>query len=259
MRNQQLIVGNWKMKLAPDESEQEARSLVRFIKKSEQGLSHLSIVICPSCESIDRCGAILKKNRSSLLLGAQNCSWEKRGAYTGEISASSLQSLGCTKCIIGHSERRTLLLESDALIHKKIMTILSGTAITPILCIGENKKERGAGKVKQVLRRQLRSALLGISVGRPIVIAYEPIWAIGTGTPITPLHCKEAYQFIHSECALLGIAAKYRRVIYGGSVTAENVLHFIKRGISDGALIGAASSELESFKNILTLLSQSSS
>ncbi|MDP2631121.1 MAG: triose-phosphate isomerase [Candidatus Uhrbacteria bacterium] len=251
-----LIIANWKMKLLPDEATAAARSLVMCVKKYTKKLAGTTLVVCPSHESIAQCAGIFRKSRTGIELGAQNCFWEERGAFTGEVSLAALARLGCTYCIVGHSERRTILRETDSMVQKKVHHIFSSSAVTPILCVGENKKERREKKVKAVLRRQLKSALVSTSLNRALVIAYEPVWAIGTGKPISPADCKEQIDFIRMVCRDMGISKKNLKVIYGGSVTHDTISSFVGGGVSDGALIGGASSNSAEFHSLLRVLSR---
>lgn len=251
-----MIIANWKMKLLPDEAAAAARSLVVCVKKYEKKLDGTSLVVCPSHESIASCADIFRRSRVGIEVGAQNCFWEDRGAFTGEVSPEALSRLGCTYCIVGHSERRTLLGETDEMIQKKVQHIVVSSAMTPIVCVGENKHERAGKKVKAVLKKQLKSALAHVPARRVIVIAYEPIWAIGTGKPITPRECKEAVDFIRLTCKDLGLSNKHLAVIYGGSVTHDTISSFVTGGVSDGALIGGASSNSAEFHSLLRVLTK---
>lgn len=256
MQAKPLIIANWKMKLLPDETIAAARSLVVCAKKYAKKLDGTSLVVCPSHESIAQCADIFRKSRTGIQLGAQNCFWEDRGAFTGEVSSEALSHLGCTYCIVGHSERRTLLGETDGMIQKKVRHIVVSSAMTPIVCVGENKHERAGKKVTAVLKKQLKSALAHMPPRRAFVVAYEPIWAIGTGKPITPRECKEAVNFVRSTCRDMGLSNKYLSVIYGGSVTHDTISSFVTGGVSDGALIGGASSNSAEFHSLLRVLTK---
>ncbi len=256
MTRKPLIVGNWKMKVRPNEAAALMRSIVLGVKKYASELERYSLVVCPSYESIGVCAASSAKAKAPIGLGAQDCFWDTMGAYTGEVSAQSLEDLGCTFCIVGHSERRTVLGETDTMVQKKVEYLLNKTHITPIVCVGENKKERALGRVHAVLKRQVTSALKKIPKKRSVVIAYEPIWAIGSGKVMTPDDCKEATDFILATCQRIGLSRQYVSVLYGGSVTHETIASFVSRGISDGVLIGGASSNAAEFNSLLRALSK---
>lgn len=256
MTRKPLIVGNWKMKLLPQEAETVMRTVVASTKKYGAALERYSFVVCPSHESIASCATIITRSRAPIQLGAQNCFWDTAGAFTGEVSAQSLEDLGCTYCIVGHSERRTLLGETEAMIQKKVAHLMTATKLTPIVCIGESASERAHGKAHTVLKRQLTSALKGVLPKRDIVIAYEPIWAIGTGKTMTPQQYKEERLFIQATCQSIGLQRQRCSILYGGSVTHQTISTFVSRGLSDGVLIGGASSNAPEFNALLRALSK---
>lgn len=256
MTRKPLIIANWKMKLLPKEAVILARSIVPTLKSARTGHSRYSFVICPSLESLSAVGTILKK--TPLALGAQDCFWEQGGAYTGEVSPSALKQIGCSHVIIGHSERRIYCAESDEMIAKKMAAVCQTPGLEPILCIGESLGIRKKGTHRAYIQKQLDAgvALLPHSMRTQFTVAYEPLWAIstmGTGLPITPDHCAEVTQWIRT-CVHHTLPNAHVRIIYGGSVDVENIMPFIKPDISDGVLIGGASSSLRSLKNIITTL-----
>ncbi|MBI4599550.1 triosephosphate isomerase [Candidatus Uhrbacteria bacterium] len=256
MSTRPFIIANWKMNLLPDEASQAMNSLVACQKRYSKGLERYSLIVCPSHESISRCNNVLGKKSSPIALGGQDCFWHDKGAFTGEISPISLERLGCTYCILGHSERREILGETDAMIQKKVAHLCAATSLTPIVCVGESRKERNSGRVRSVLKRQLRSALSHVPRRRHVVVAYEPIWAIGARHPITPKECAVALAYIHEQCQGLGIPRMYRAVVYGGSVTHDTVLSFLTKGVSDGVLVGGASSKSAEFHSLLRTIAK---
>lgn len=243
-----LIVGNWKMKLSP----MKAEKLCAALADRASEFMGASVVLCPSFESIAACSQILKKGSASIKLGAQDCCWDDKGAYTGAVSPMSLKELGCSYCIVGHSERRAFFGETDDMIAKKISYLLARTSITPILCVGETQKERTQGIQKKVIRRQLEKALSSIETikVRHIVIAYEPVWAIGTSVTCTQKDCSSIVSYCDS------ILQKYSsklswKIVYGGSVSSENCASFVAKGVADGVLVGSASVDAKEFISLI--------
>lgn len=191
---------------------------------------------------------------SQVRLAAQNVCWEEQGAFTGEIAPSMLRELGCTMAIIGHSERRQIFGETDALINQRVAGAMRH-GITPVLCFGETLAEREAGQTMTVLERQVRAGLAGIAVTEPanIVLAYEPVWAIGTGKTASEDQAQEAHEFVRN---LLGAMyeksiAQQMRILYGGSVNSGNVDALLQQPDIDGALVGGASLKADSFERII--------
>lgn len=230
----QLIVANWKMYLSIKESVRLAERFKRSLPKPRA-----RVVICPSFSALSLVSAKIKK--SPYFLGAQDLGPTDRGAHTGEVSAKDLRELGCKYVIVGHSERRQMG-ESDKLVRQKFMTALR-SGLKPILCVGETWPERKSGKAKRVVRRQLESALHGLRARGECIVAYEPIWAIGTGKAAKPAHAREMHTYIRqlvTENASRGIKI---RVLYGGSVTSKNAASFLKEPEVDGLLVGGASTK----------------
>ncbi len=240
-----LIAANWKMSTTVS----EAIDLVNKILGTLDRIDGVEKVICPPFISLAAVEKIIRD--SSLKLGAQNMHFEEKGAYTGEISPLMLAGL-CQFVIIGHSERRQYFNETDAIINKKIKTALRFN-IKPILCIGEKLDDNEAGRTSDIVSRQLESALAGVDSLNKTAIAYEPIWAIGTGRSATGKQANETISFIRQRIAALYSkeTANNIRILYGGSVTAENITEFIRQPEIDGALVGGASLKAEQFTGIV--------
>jgi triosephosphate isomerase len=236
-----LIIANWKMKLGFNESLVLAKKLNNKLKSDKN-----NIVICPDYLSLAPIANILKK--SKIVLGAQDSAITDSGAYTGEVSPLNLKSIGVKYVILGHSERREHLHENSAIINDKIKAALKNKLI-PVLCVGEKLIERESGEAKSVITDQLRRALNRIDVkNNNIVIAYEPVWAIGKGKAIAPAEAEEMHQFIKSQ--VNKILKKAVLVIYGGSVDSKNILSFISQKNIDGFLVGGASLKSDEFIKI---------
>ena len=211
------------------------------------------MVLCPPYTALTRVADLLRG--TPVQMGAQNMHWEPSGAYTGEISGSMLKELGCRWCILGHSERRQLFLESDAVVQKKVQAAL-GQDLRTILCVGETLEQRKAGKTWQVVQGQLEQDLQGLTFSRPasqIVIAYEPIWAIGTGVNATPAQAQEMHAQIRGwlKQRFSPAEAGSLRILYGGSVKAGNALELLSQPDIDGVLVGGASLDPKAFASIV--------
>lgn len=236
-----LIVANWKMYLSPNDSME-----IFNVAAQKSGA-----VICPSFIALNQLSVLAKKK--GVGLGAQNCFWENRGAFTGEISPLDLKEMGCEYVIIGHSERREYFKETDEMVGKKLEAVLAAGLI-PILCVGENESERKKGKAAMRVVEQLTKALDGIkklNAGQGIIIAYEPIWAIGTGKACDPEAAVEMHQLIKDKIAKL-VGVKNVRVLYGGSVDDKNIASYLKNTEIDGALVGGASTKKDIFASLLS-------
>lgn len=241
-----LIAANWKMNKTVKETEEYINTFLKFVEHPESR----EILICPPFTSLYVAGRMLQG--TGVKLGAQNCHYEKKGAFTGEISIPMLKEVGCEYVIIGHSERRHIFGESDELIHKKIVACLE-MGIRPILCVGEKKEEREAGMTFKVVETQIKLALAGVEEHTDkIDIAYEPVWAIGTGTPATPEDAVEVHTFIRSLINQLNPKNEGKtRILYGGSVNPQNAKEFMKHEEINGLLVGTASLDPESFAKIV--------
>jgi len=229
----------------------EAEALARNLLDRLGGVRGLEIVVAPPYTSLPAVAACLGGGR--LLLASQDVHWEDRGAYTGAISHGMLQALGCVHALVGHSERRTHFGETDLQVNRKVHACLRGR-LRPILCVGEAEEERNAGRHPDVLARQIERGLAGVSPlsAEQVVVAYEPVWAIGTGRAAGVAEVAEAHRLIRGQLErLLGEeAADDVRVIYGGSVTPENAPGFAALPEVDGVLVGGASLKPDDFASI---------
>jgi triosephosphate isomerase len=248
IERQLLIAGNWKM----HKTQGEARVLAREILR---GLSYglrAEVMVAPPYTALAAVAAELKG--STITLGAQDAFWEKQGAYTGAISPVMLADAGCHYVIVGHSERRQHFGDRDQDVNRKLLAVLDA-GLAPILCIGETIEERQAEKTLHVVAEQLKEGLAGLPAGsrERVVIAYEPVWAIGTGLTATPGQTQEVHAFIRSLLReLIDQAAESTRILYGGSVTPDNAASLLSQPDIDGALVGGASLKSDSFLKIIT-------
>ena len=243
-----LIAGNWKMYKTSD----EARVFLQDFLPLVAGHTRDEIVVCPPYTSV--AAAIEEARGTNVAVGVQNVHWKADGAYTGEISAPMLLSLGVTHVIVGHSERRQYFGETDDTVNLRLKTALE-SGLTPICCVGEVLEEREAGMTDDVLRRQCVRAFHAISTKKAakLVVAYEPVWAIGTGKTATPEIAAEAHALIRNEAAKVfgeEFSAELR-ILYGGSVKPENASALMAQAEIDGALVGGASLDPKSFTAIV--------
>ena len=240
-----FIAGNWKM----NTTVAQASTLVAEMRERLDQVEGVEKVLCPPFISLATIGELLRG--TSIKLGAQNMYFEEKGAYTGEVSPLMLSQL-CEFVILGHSERRQYFAETDELINKKVGAALK-IGLTPILCVGEKLEEKEAGETAEVVARQVRGALEGIESPQGLVIAYEPIWAIGTGKAATPPESNDTTGLLRRTVAQLygEEFAQGVRILYGGSVTASNIAGFMEQPEIDGALVGGASLKAEEFLSIV--------
>ena len=243
-----VIAANWKMYKTPD----QARDFFRDFLPLVAGHDRDEIVVCPPFLAIP--AAVEASKGSHLAIGGQNVHWEKEGAYTGEISPGMLLAVGVTHVIIGHSERRQFFGETDDVVNLKLKAALE-SGLTPIVCVGEVLEEREAGLTEDVLRRQCLRAFHAISAKKAakLIVAYEPVWAIGTGKTATPQMAADAHALIRAEAekAFGQEFGAQLRILYGGSVKPENVKALMAEGEIDGALVGGASLVPKSFAAIV--------
>lgn len=248
MRNK-VIAGNWKM----NNDIQASEKLIVELKNLLQNKKTIcEVIICPPFTSLSEASMLIKG--SVIKLGAQNLHFEDNGAFTGEVSASMLKSVGCDYVIIGHSERRHIFGETDEMINKKIKKALS-VQLKPIFCIGELLEERENGTANDVIKRQLLNGLEEISNDemKNIIVAYEPVWAIGTGKTATPAQAQEVHSFVRSliEDRYGKTSAENIIIQYGGSVKPENAKELLSENDIDGALVGGACLKAGSFMAII--------
>ncbi len=245
-----LIAGNWKMNL----SISEAVALVRTLVDEVGQLEDPDLLVAPSFTCLAPVKEILKD--STIALAAQNMHWEDSGAFTGEVSGKMLMEVGCTHVILGHSERRHIFGETDHIIDKKVKKA-SELGLTPIVCIGETLEEREAGRTFEVLKNQLNGSLASFlaqrSVPDNLILAYEPVWAIGTGKTASPRQAQEAHKFARGWMAenFGEKSAQHIRILYGGSVKPDNIASLMAQSDIDGALVGGASLKAASFLGII--------
>jgi triosephosphate isomerase len=241
-----ILAANWKMHKTVSEALRFTTAFLPLVKDA----TAVEIVLAPPFTALARVGEALAG--SNVALAAQNVNPEPQGAFTGEISAPMLVELGCRYAIVGHSERRAIYGEADALIARKALALME-RGIRPIVCVGETLEQREAGRTFQVIGAQLEGSLAGLPQERApeIVIAYEPVWAIGTGRTATPEIAQEVHAFVRGRLAQrFGAAAQAMRIQYGGSVKPENVDDLMAQPDIDGALVGGASLDPEAFARI---------
>lgn len=245
-----VIAGNWKL----HKTVQESVDLVTLLKRKLSDVQGVEIVVCPVYTALASVSEILLE--SNLRLGAQDLYWEDKGAFTGEVSAPLLKDAGARYVIIGHSERRQFFNETHETVRKKTRAALKA-GLTPIVCVGEMLAEREAGQTFRVLEEQLAGGLEGFKPEdlKQMILAYEPVWAIGTGKVATPAQAQEAHAFIRGQLtkAFGAEAAKAVCIQYGGSVKPDNTENLMREEDIDGALVGGASLEAESFAQIVRL------
>jgi triosephosphate isomerase len=248
-----IIAGNWKMNKTVNEAEELAKDL----KSQFKDITELELVICPPFTALGCISQII--GETNIALGAQNMHWEPEGAFTGEVSPLMLKDLGVKFVIIGHSERRQYFGETNEVVNKKLKSALK-FGLNPIVCVGENLKEREENRTFEVLTDHIENGLRGldeleIDLSSRLVIAYEPVWAIGTGRTATPEMAQEAHRFIRKKLAEIFSkeVANDVRIQYGGSVKPQNIKELLKQADIDGALVGGASLEARDFGEIIKI------
>ncbi|MBI1961671.1 MAG: triose-phosphate isomerase [Parcubacteria group bacterium] len=246
---QPLVIANWKMKLTAS----AALDLARKIKKASAKYRGAEVVVCPSFTELGAVADIL--DGSGAALGAQDCFWEEQGAFTGEVSPKQLAAYGVATVIVGHSERREHLRESGDMIHKKIRVLLS-LGMRPVLCVGESFDERAEGQKEVSLAAQVHQALDGLWLTRAheLVVAYEPVWVIGSGQDIDPNEIEHTHQVIRqSLCDIFtpSVVDEHIKIIYGGSVDPENVGRYMAKPSVAGVLVGTASLDATRFSAVV--------
>ena len=241
-----VMAGNWKMY----KTAKQAGDTIRTLGGLVAGVSGVEVVICPPFTAL--AAAVEAAKGSCVAIGAQDCYWEKEGAFTGEVAVPMLADLGCSHCIVGHSERRQFFGETDATVDKKVGAVL-GHGLACIACIGETLEQREGGKTLSVLERQVREGLSRHLGSAHLLIAYEPVWAIGTGRTATPDQAQEAHAFVRILVGRLAgqeVAGRIR-ILYGGSVKPDNIATLMGQPDVDGGLVGGASLDAASFAKIV--------
>jgi triosephosphate isomerase len=245
-----MVAGNWKM----NNMVSEAVNLSKSVKEGTEGIKGGEVVLSPPFTALHAVYETIKG--SHVTLAAQNMFYEEKGAYTGEVSAAMIKDIGCTYVIIGHSERRKYFGETDEWVNLKAKKSLA-VGLKPIICVGETDDERGKGVTEFVVGIQVKKALNGIDNMGNIVIAYEPVWAIGTGKNATPAEAEDVHRFIRNILGdMYGDACKNVKILYGGSVTHQNISDLIEMEDIDGALVGGASLKSEEFVGIIRKVSE---
>lgn len=251
MKRKPILAGNWKMFKTLGETKQFLQEILPHVEKAKD---KAKVMIAPSFPSLSLAGEVSKN--SSLWIGAQNMHDAEEGGFTGEVSARMLTDVGAKFVILGHSERRKIFGETDALIAKKVKQAFKH-GLTPILCIGESQAERESGVTDKVLSVQLEAALEGIATDdqKKLIVAYEPVWAIGTGKSATPEMAEETHRFCRTwlEKKFGELVASQISILYGGSVTPDTIGALISQPNIDGALVGGASLKVESFAKMMNL------
>ncbi|MFA5124469.1 MAG: triose-phosphate isomerase [Patescibacteria group bacterium] len=248
-----IIIANWKMNLSPIASAELAHDLAKALNNDV--LEERDVVLAPSISALTLVAETVKKEE--IALSAQDIFWEDRGSFTGCESPRFLREAGCRYAIVGHSERRQNLGETDEMVHLKLKAALSA-GLTPILCVGETYEERREGQTGNVLLRQVQSALQGVDflASEHLVVAYEPVWVIGLGQAIEPAEAEEAFRIIWQQIIdnmPMAIAKSNVRIIYGGSVDSSNAGDFVPLDHFAGFLVGGASLKIKEFSSIIKI------
>ncbi|MGI9665985.1 MAG: triose-phosphate isomerase [Acidimicrobiia bacterium] len=246
-----LIAGNWKMNGNHLEAIQMVQKLSYRLESSDY--QRVEVVVCPPFTALRSAQTVIETDHLAIRLGAQNVDWHESGAYTGEISPGMLSKLSVSFVIVGHSERRQLFGETDDVVNHKVRAVLDA-GMTPILCVGETEEEREAEEAQERVSSQVRAGLAGISEEEvaDMVVAYEPIWAIGTGKTASADDAGDMCAFVRSEVAqVAGDAAESVRVLYGGSVNAGNIAGLMAKRDIDGGLVGGASLDPDQFASVI--------
>jgi triosephosphate isomerase (TIM) len=252
-KDNRIIIANWKMNLNLAETRALSQNMAAKFKDFNEG----TVVVCPNQISLQEVSGIIKD--SPLKLGSQHVFWESKGAYTGEISTEMLMEAGCEYVIIGHSERRKYVLENYEMVNKMVKAVINTEKLVPVVCIGENWDERKTDKVDFVLVDQLQQALGGVNVvgSQQIIIAYEPIWAIGSGNAMEPSEAEYSHKIIKLALnGMFGMPTVNRcfRIIYGGSINSSIAKDFTNIDYLDGLLVGGASLDADGFYDVAKII-----
>lgn len=248
MARRKFIAGNWKLNLTIEEGTALVQGIAKFLGEKKPACE---VAVCPVALALHAIAQAAKG--SAVGVGGQNCHWEEKGAFTGELSAVLLKNAGAQYVILGHSERRQYFGDTDALINKRLGAVLKQNLV-PILCIGETLAERQGGKLQAVLETQVKGALAGFTAEqlKTLVVAYEPVWAIGTGVTATTAQAQEAHAFVRGVLrGVVGGLADSIRIQYGGSVKPDNAKEILSQPDVDGALVGGAALKVADFTAII--------
>jgi triosephosphate isomerase (TIM) len=244
-----VIAGNWKMHKTAEEAQAFVQEVRQTLRKREP---ECEVIVGPPFTALD--AAVSASRGTSIQVAGQNMHWEEQGAFTGEVSAPMLKDAGCACVIIGHSERRQLFGETDDRVNSKVRAALRCNLV-PILCVGETLEERDSGQAFDIVKKELRAGLKDVSIASPtdIMVAYEPVWAIGTGKTATPDQAQEMHGHIRKELTTIFSEdiAMGVRILYGGSVKPDNIKELLQQTDIDGALIGGASLKSKDFTDII--------
>lgn len=250
-----LIAGNWKMY----KTSGEAARLVQDLAELVADLKDVKIVVCPPFTALKSVSVVIELDKPNFELGAQDVHWEEEGAYTGEISPTMLTELGVKYVIVGHSERRQYFGETDQNVNRKVKAVL-GHGLAPIMCVGETLEQHEKGKSRDVVQGQVLAGLEGVAPedAQRLIVAYEPIWAIGTGKTALPEDANDVIRLIRAlvSAGLGQRAAQEIPILYGGSIKPDNIREFVREPEIDGALVGGASLEAESFASICRITAE---
>lgn len=245
------IIANWKMNTNLLQAARLCGDFISLTKKS----SRVRVILCPSFSGLEAVRRVLNAHsRNDIAIGAQDCFWEMKGSYTGEESLDTLSLLGCNAVLIGHSERRNYLGETDAMVARKVSAVLEcSRKIIPVVCIGETYHERKSGSTYRVLRKQLHSFIRKkTALTKQCIIAYEPVWSISPGRPCSPRDCRTIIRWVRNELSKRVSRKELETIslVYGGSVTAINAANYIQQSDINGILIGQASLQAQEFARI---------
>ncbi|MBN2190019.1 MAG: triose-phosphate isomerase [Candidatus Aureabacteria bacterium] len=243
-----IIAGNWKL----NKTVSEAVKFVSELKEKVGGISDVDIIVCPPFTAVSKVADVLRG--SNIRVGAQDAYWEEEGAFTGEISPLMVKEAGCSYVILGHSERRAMFGDTNNTVNKKLKAVLNA-GLTPIVCVGEKLEEREKGITKDIVKDHIQGSLHGLKKEEmsEVVIAYEPVWAIGTGKTATPEQAQEVHAYIRELLADLfgGGVAESVRIQYGGSIKPDNIKNLMSQKDIDGGLVGGASLKVDSFEKLV--------
>lgn len=257
MARKPMMAGNWKMNNAIGEAVVLTQEISNNWRKDWE--DKVDVVICPPFVDLKPVKTVLEFDKTKIFVGAQNVYWEEAGAFTGEVSVPMIRECGCGYCIVGHSERRGLFGETNEDVNKKVRALLSGR-LKPIVCVGESLAVRDEGTTNEYVRAQVKAAFAGVDAddAAKCVVAYEPIWAIGTGRTATPEQAEEACAAIRAQLAVLfgEETAQVMRILYGGSMNPGNVDALVAEPDIDGGLIGGASLKCNSFIQLVKAVMQ---